>query len=761
MSQDSFDRVGINSKRHDGLEKVTGEAKYTGDFAFPGLLEGKALRSVFPHALIESVDTQKAQRLNGVVAILTRDDLKDIDPYYGHCLRDRPLIAIDHVRYLGEPVAVVAAENREVAEEALSLIEVRYKELPCLATVEDALTEGAPILHESLAGAGEFHEMGGVGEQRRSNICHHEHFAKGDTVQGFNEADHVIEESYEFPMIYHYTMEPHTTIAKYDQQGITLWTSSAHPFLVRAEIAHMFGLPHSKVEVVVPYVGGAFGGKSYFKIEPMVVAIARKTCGRPVRMAQTVAESMLTIRRHSAKCRIKTGVKRDGSIIAREAEVVMDTGAYADNGPRVAKRAANRIHGPYSIKHCKIDVMAVYTNTVPAGSMRSIGGPQTIWPLESHMDVIAEKLHIDPLDFRLKNLLKPGQQLRPGSKAMDADLAVGLKKAAASIGWGDTDTPGNRGLGIALGVTDSEAMPVSVALVRLLSDGSVIVLAGSTEVGQGTRTVLSQIAAEELDIPIEQVTMHGTNTNSTPFDRSTGASRSTTVMGNAVKAAAGELRQQIIDAAAEVLETQRENIELADGQVKFGDQRLSYGKIVGLYFGMPGGELIGRGYIRPGSGMDTQLPVFWETGMGSVDLTVDSETGCVKLNKYISVADVGKAINPAQCEGQDEGAAIQGLGHTMFESLLYENGQLINPNLIDYRVPFITDLPTIFESELVENRDGPGPYGAKGMGESGIVSIAPAIGNAIARATGARIRELPLTPERVWRALQNARRHKQ
>jgi CO/xanthine dehydrogenase Mo-binding subunit len=313
-------------------------------------------------------------------------------------------------------------------------------------------------------------------------------------------------------------------------------------------------------------------------------------------------------------------------------------------------------------------------------------------------------------------------------------------------------------LGIAVGVTDSEAMPVSVALVRLLVDGSVMVMAGSTEVGQGTRTILSQIAAEELDVPVEHVTMQATNTNFTPFDRSTGASRSTTVMGNAVRSAAKELRQQIISAAAEVLKVEPNDIELTDGEVICNDKRFGYGKIVGLYFGMPGGELIGRGYIRPGGGMDTQLPIFWETGMGGADVSVDTETGSIKLNKYVSVADVGKAINPAQCEGQDEGAAIQGLGHTMFESLVYENGQLLNPNPVDYRVPFITDLPAVFESKLVENRDGPGPYGAKGMGESGIVSIAPAIGNAIAHATGVRIRELPLTPERVWCALKNSKR---
>ena len=277
MPQERFHVVGSNTQRLDAVEKVTGQAKYTGDLALPGLLEGKVLRSVFPHALIESIDAHKAEALNGVVAVLTRDDLKDIDPYYGHCLRDRPLIAIDRVRYIGEPVAVIAAENREAAEEALSLIEVRYKELPCVATVDDALAEGASTLHEYVAGVGEFHEMGGVGEPAKPNVCHHEHFAKGDTAEGFEAADEIIEETYEFPMIYHYTMEPHTTVARYNREGITLWTSSAHPFLVRAEIAHMFGLAHSRVEVVVPYVGGAFGGKSYFKIEPMVVAIARKT----------------------------------------------------------------------------------------------------------------------------------------------------------------------------------------------------------------------------------------------------------------------------------------------------------------------------------------------------------------------------------------------------------------------------------------------------------------------------------------------------
>jgi len=756
--KETFFTVGTPSGRVDGIEKVTGQAKYTGDISLPGLLEGRVLRSPFPHAAIEWIDASKAEALPGVVAVLTRDDLSDINPYYGHCLRDRPLIAIDRVRYVGEPVAVVAAESRAIANEALSLIEVGYKEVPRLATVQDALAPGALLLHEDVAGVGEFHEMVGVGKEEKSNVCHHEHFEKGDAPKGFAEADEIIDETYEFPMIYHYTMEPHTTVARVTREGITLWTSSAHPFLVRAELAHMFGYPHSKVEVIVPYVGGAFGGKSYFKIEPMVVAMARKTDGRPVRVAQSVSESMLTIRRHSATCRIRTGVKRDGTLIAREAEVLMDTGAYADNGPRVAKRAASRIHGPYKIKHCKVDILAVYTNTVPAGSMRSIGGPQTIWALECHMDSIARRLAIDPLEFRLRNLLKPGEELRAGARPIDADLAMGANIAARGIGWGQLKKTPGRGLGIAIGVSDSEAMPVSVALVRLLAYGSVMVIAGSTEVGQGARTVLSQIVAEELDVPMKQVTMQGTDTLFTPFDRSTGASRSTTVMGNAVKAAAQDLRQQIIDAAAETLKVNAQELDLKNGEVICGDHRLPYGKVVSLFFGMSGGELIGRGYIRPGAGMDTKLPIFWETGMGGVDLEVDMETGSLKLNKFVSVADVGKAINPRQCEGQDEGAAIQGLGHTLFESLVFDNGQPLNPNLIDYRVPFMTDLPEVFDSELVENGDGPGPYGAKGMGESGIVSIAPAIANAVVDATGVRIRQLPLTPERVWYALRDAKR---
>jgi CO/xanthine dehydrogenase Mo-binding subunit len=748
--------IGINVGRIDGVEKVTGQAKFTGDLNFPGLLEAKVLRSPLPHAEIQSIDIRQAQALPGVAAILTREDLHNINPFYGNCLRDRPIVAIDRVRFVGEPVAVVAAEDGLIAEQALSLIDVRYRELPIVATVDDALSAHAPLVHEVVAGAGEFHDVAGVGESFGANICHRESYSQGDIARGFAEADEIIEESYDFPMIYQYAMEPHTAVARLTHDGITLWTSSAHPFLVRSELAHMFGFAHAQVNVIVPFVGGAYGSKSYFKIEPLVVAMAGKTNGRPVRVAQSVTESMLTSRRHNARCVLRTAVKKDGTLVARDARVVMDTGAYADNGPRVAKRGISRMIGPYKLEHCRVEVLAVYTNTVPAGSMRSIGGPQTIWALESHMDTIAERLKIDPLEFRLGNLLRRGEVLKTGATPVDADLREGTKIAAQGVGVEKYDKQTGKGVGVAVGVSDSEAMPVSVALVRLLADGSVIVMAGSTEVGQGARTVMSQIAAEELGLPIERVTMPGTDTSMTPFDRSTGASRSTTVMGNAVIAAAQDLRKQLITAAAAALHTDTSKVILTGGAAIAGDQRLSYGKIVSLFFGMPGGELIGRGYMRPGDGMGSRFPLFWETGMGAAKVEVDRETGAIQIDRYITVADVGKAINPLQAEGQDEGAAIQGLGHTLFESLQYENGQPLNANLVDYRVPRFTDLPAYFASALVENEDGPGPYGAKGMGESGIVSIAPAVGNALARAIGVRLRELPLTPERVWRALKNA-----
>ena len=593
---------------------------------------------------------------------------------------------------------------------------MQYQELPCVGDIDAARAEGAPLLHETQSGAGEFHDVAGVGELFGGNICHRERFVKGDPDQAFAEADEIVDETFTFPMIYQYAMEPHSAVARVNAAGITLWSSSAHPFLVRSELAHMFGYPHAKVEVIVPYVGGAYGSKSYFKIEPLAVAIARKTGGRPVRVVQSVTESMLTTRRHSARVRIKTGVKRDGTLIAREAEVFMDTGAYADNGPRVAKRVISRMLGPYKLDHCKIDVVAFYTNTVPAGSMRSIGGPQSIWALESHMDTIASRLGIDPLEYRMRCLLKRGEVLKPGATAIDADLRQGMQAAVAPLDWQNRSRSKSQALASPSACPTPKRCRFRWRWCVCSPTAVSILLAGSTEVGQGARTILSQIVAQELSVPVDRVTMRGTDTLTTPFDRSTGASRSTTVMGSAVKAAAADLRSQLIQAAAEAFNTSPNSIVLNNGEVRCDDKSLSYAQVVSKFFGMPGGELIGRGYMRPDGALGKTFPLFWETGMGGAAISLDRETGAIKLEKYVTVADVGRAINPVQAEGQDEGATIQGLGNTLFESLEYDNGQPLNANLVDYRVPRFTDLPETFESALIENRRRPRPLRRQGHG---------------------------------------------
>lgn len=752
-----MDIVGERRNRLDGIEKVTGQARFTGDLVFPDLLDGTVLRSPHAHAVVETLDVHAASKVPGVVAVLTRDDLKDIDPYYGHCLKDRPIVALDRVRYVGEPVAAVAAEHPLAAAEALSLIEVKYRELPAVLSMDAALQPDAPPLHEKLAGSGDFHDVNLSRVRKHPNLCHHEHREVGDVAQGFRESDEILEDVFEFPMICHYSMEPHTTVAKVEGGQITLWSASAHPFLIRSELAKLFRVPMTQVRLIVPYVGGAFGGKSYLKIEPLVVALARKTRGRPVRVEQSASESMLTARRHSARCRMKTGIKRDGQILAREAEIYFDTGAYADNGPRVVARAVMRVHGAYHIPNFRCDSYGVYTNTVPAGSMRSIGGPQSVWPVECQADRIAKRIGLDPLEYRLRHLLKRGEELKRGGKPMDADLPAGLAKLAAMVGWQEKRAA-SVGMGLAVGVTDSEANPVSTAVVRMLSDGSIVVMAGSTEIGQGARTVLSQIVAEELAVPFEHVVLRGTDTDVTPFDRSTGASRSTTVMGTAVRHAASDVRTQLQTIAAEQLGAPPEDLILRDGGVLYRETRREYSEIVAGYFGMPGGELIGRGYVRVGSEIAPIMPIFWEVGMGAAAVRVDEETGEIHLDKYMSVADVGKAINPKQCEGQDEGASVMAMGHTLFESLLYDGGQPINPNLVDYRVPGFRDLPRAFDTFLLQNGDGPGPYGSKGMGEGGVVPVSPAICNAVANVSGVWIKQLPLTPERVWRALKSERR---
>ena len=730
MPQKEMKYVGRSIARVDAVDKVTGRAKFTGDLNMPGMLHGKILRSPFPHARIRGIDASKAEALPGVAAVLTSKDIHDTQPIYS----GRPVIALDKARYIGEPVAAVAAEDIRTAEDALALIHVDYEELPAAAGIDAAIAEGAPLVHDDAPG----------------NICGHERVEKGDIRQGFAESEEIFEDTFTFPMVYHYALEPHSVIAQWTEEGVTVYSSAQHPFQVRSDIAKIFGLRPTQVRMVIPFLGGGFGSKSYTKFEPLVVALARKA-RRPVKIVNSVAESMLTVRRHGARVRLKTGVKRDGTIVAREAEIYLDTGGYADNGPQVATRAATRVLGPYRIPHIRTDASAVYTNKSSAGSFRAIGAPQVIFASESHLDMIAERLGIDPAELRLKNFLKKGEELRPKLRGMDADLPSSLKTLVRASEWRRRSKKKGAAMGLACGATNAGATPVSVAMVRLLPDGTLVAYAGSTEMGQGVRTVLSQIIAEELHLPIEAIQVGGADTKVTPYDASTGSSRSTTLMGTAIQRAARDLKQQLLKIGAEALRVKPGQIQLLDGAMVAGEMRLTFKEAVERRFG-GGGELIGHGDVGPE--ITGSLPVFWEIGMGSAELAVDKETGEIALTRYVSVADVGKAIHPEGCVGQEEGASMMGIGHTLFEQMIYEDGQLVTAGLIDYRVPRFADVPAEFETVLVENEDGPGPHGARGMGEGGLVAVAPAITSALARGYGVRIRDLPLTPERVWRALK-------
>ena len=734
MAKRQLKYVGHSVPRVDGVDKVTGKAKFVGDIVVPGMLYGKILRSPYPHARIRAIDATEAEALSGVVAVLTATDIDDLNPIYN----GRPIIAMHKVRYVGEPVAAVAALDLATAEEALGLIQVDYEELPAVVGIDAAVKKDAPLIHE---------EKGG-------NIGTHEQVRRGDADAGFAQSDEIVEDTFTFPMVYHYAMEPHSVIAHYDSDEVTVWSSAQHPFQVRGDIAKLFKLAPAKVRLIINYLGGGYGSKSYTKFEPLVVALARKA-RQPVRICNSVGESMVTVRRHGARVRIKTGVKRDGTILAREAEIYLDTGGYDDNGPQVTARSATRILGPYWIPNIRTDAYQVYTNTGSAGSYRAIGAPQVIYAGESQIEILAAKLGMDPAELRMKNLLKAGQELRPGLKGIDANLSSSLKTLVRASGWKKSLKKNHAPIGMGCAITNAGATPVSVALIRMQSDGIANISAGSTEMGQGVRTTLTQIAAEELTLPMESFRMLGADTKVTPYDSSTGSSRSTTLMGTAVQKAARDLKQQFIKIGAQTMGVKPSQVQVADAALICGESRLTFKEAFERRFGKgSGGEMIGRGEAGPEI-TDNQLPVFWEVGMGTSEVEIDHETGEVKLKKFISVADVGKAIHPDHCVAQEEGAAMQGIGHTFFEQLIYDNGQLINPNLIDYRIPTFADVPEEFHTILVENGDGPGPFGVRGMAEGGILSVAPSVCNAIDRATGVRIRDLPLTPERVWRALKD------
>ncbi len=746
--------VGRSVARGDAVDKVTGRARYVTDMELPGMAHAQLLRSPYAHARIVRVDASRARAVPGVHAVLTGADLTWCDPYYGPAFRDRPVLAIDVVRYEGEPVVAVAATDATTAARALDLVEVEWEDLPAVTTLEEALAPGAPLVHTSEPPSGHFADLSSLRPRPGTNVCHQFAYARGDAQRALAEADVVVEDTFAFPRVQHFAMEPHAAIAAWDDAGLTVWASTQNPFSVRVELARMFDAPLGRIRIVVPLVGGGFGSKTYAKLEPITAILAR-AARRPVKLAISAEDAFRTVRRCDARSAVRLGFRRDGTLVAVDCRADFDVGAYADIGPRIIQKGTYTATGPYRVAHVRLASTAVYTNTTPGGAFRGFGVPQLAWAVESLMDEAARRLDRDPVELRRQNLLAHGEEFAPGDTPIDGKFEESLSRAAEAIGWTQA-LAADRGRGVAMMLKASIAPSVSEAIVRLHADGSVTVLASTVELGQGARTVMAQIAAEVLAVEVERVSVLLPDTSVTPYDQTTSSSRSTTMVGKAVQQAAGDVAEQLLRIAAKALDAPAASLRIDGGAVVLGDRRLDYGALLRAHFGMAGGELIGRGVVAPGPSaapLGGSTP-FWEMAVGAAEITLDVETGAVTVTDYVSVADVGRRINPLSCETQDEGAVVQGLGHTLFEEMIYDGGQLLNGTLLDYRVPRADDVAGRMACRFVENTDGPGPFGAKGAGEGSLVPVSPAVGNALARLTGIRFRELPLTPERVWRALR-------
>jgi CO/xanthine dehydrogenase Mo-binding subunit len=755
--------VGDAFLRVDGADKVTGKGVYASDIRIPGLAHAKVLRSPYAHALVRSVEVEKARQIPGVLAILTGKNLQNVNPYYGLFIKDQPVVALEKVRYAGDIVAAVVATDEEPAEEALKTIEVEYQELPAVVTVEESLHPNAPLIHEIPRTKRDLRCGKGtrIITHEKSNIGFHFRYERGDVESAFRNADVVFEDKFRFPSAQHYPLESHVSVAHFEGDGLTVWSSTQTPFPLRQELCGVFGLPFSKVRVIVPYVGGGYGAKGGIRTEAIASLLSRLV-NKPVRLAFDAEGTFRTFCQPDATIAIKTAVKKDGTFLGRRCEVYLTGGAYANTGPRVAQKMGYRAHGPYKIPHLATDIYWIYTNTVPAGAFRGFGGSHVVFAYESHADVIASRLGMDAAELRMKNLLGRGEEYAPGDTPIDCDLKGALKKLVGEIGWKtpsvqSKDTGIKRGKGIACGVKDGGGTNKPAhAMVKLLNDGSILVSSATVEIGQGARTAFVQIVSQEFSVSPDRVQVGLIDTSYTPYDVGTNSSSSTVVMGQALEIAIRDARNQLLTAAASLMGVGKENLRLSEGKIVSDKASLTFRELMRRYSEDTGSEIIGRGFFKVPQKDEVPLGYpspYWEVGLGAAEVEVDEMTGEVKVLKYVSITDAGKMINPIHCRGQDEGAAVFGMGLSLSEELKYRDGQLANPNLVDYRLPRFRDIPRSFVTRILEEGGGSGPMGSKGMGEGSILPVAPAICNAVYNATGVRIYEVPLRGERVWTAL--------
>ncbi|HZC73224.1 MAG TPA: xanthine dehydrogenase family protein molybdopterin-binding subunit [Jatrophihabitans sp.] len=771
--------VGKDVPRLEAADKLTGAAQYASDLVLPGMLHAKIKGSPHARAKILRIDTSKAEKLVGVHAVLTGHDL---DYKLGLYVVDKDIIAKDEVRHYGEAVAAVAAETADIAARALELIDVEYEPLPPVLNHVAALAPDAPLVHPNLGEYG--YVEAAFTPQPGSNVANLSKLRKGDVEKGFAEAEWIIEREYTNPSVQHVPMETHVTVAEWRVgDDVTIWSSAQSPFTVRNLFCYAFKLPLNKVRVIIPHVGGGFGGKAGIHLEPLAACLSRKAGGRPVKLQATREEEFSLLPCRSALTyRIKTGVRADGRIVAQQMTMFWDAGAYADYAVNVTRASGYSAAGPYDIPNAWLDAYTIYTNKPYGTAYRGFGHVEFFWGLERHMQLVAEAIGMDPLDFRRKNLLYPGSRTLTGETITEhtGNPRKCLDVVAESIGYGsltaeeyeyERRTGHKIGKGVAT-LHKAPAMPPftgTATVVKMNSDGTVLVNLSLTEIGQGSATALAQIAAERLRFPIEKVKVTiEKDTDRDPYDWQTVASKGLILSGNATVLACDDLLKHAYADAAQILRAEAIDLD-HDGEKIFlkhrPDQSVTFAELA-IGYAYPdgnaiGGPLVGVGrYVAQGlSNLDKEtgqgLPALdWTYGAHGVIVDVDPVTGEFSVRKIASVFDVGKAVNPGLVRGQCIGGMIQGLGTALCEGYIYdEQGRLLNPSFTDNKIPTAKDLPDEIESIVVETPQLDGPYGARGVGEHPMISVAPAIGNAIHQALGVELLHMPIRAEDVWRAM--------
>jgi len=753
--------IGRGLPRIDSVPKVTGEAQYTVDLKMPGMLSGKILRSPQPHALITSIDTSAAKNLAGVQAVITARDVPDGQfSFYAH-LADKNILCTTRVRYVGDEVAAVAAIDDDTAEEALSLIKVEYEPLPAVYDVEEAMQPGSPLVHP----------------EKEGNVTWTVQRLFGDPDKAFAECDVVVEGKYVTHQVAHTCMEVSNCIAKWDAKDrLTIWTNTQAPHTQRQEVARVLGISKRNVRVINSYMGGGFGSKLVMDMKLPIAAILSRNTGRPVRIVNTRAEEFTTSKtRYPYTMYLKTGATKDGRIVARDLKLIGDAGAYHDKGPATINFSSMMFGTLYNVPNIRFEGLLVYTNKEMGTAFRGFGNPQVSFATETQLDELAEKLGMDPVELRLKNSNEAGMETSCGADVCGCGMGECITAAADGIGWnekrGKKDGKTLRGVGLANMVHTGGGgrfygFNSAEAFVKLSDDGTVTLITSALEMGQGAHTTMAQILAEELGVRLSDINVLSNDTDLTPYDLGSWGSRATFMNGNAVLAAGRDARRVVGEAAAEMLEADVMEIVVEEGKVwvRGSDEKHDLAEIVEHAVNVHGSPLSGtgefidtlpEGYTVP-TAFAKNIPCF-SFGTQAAEVEVDIETGQVHVIRVIAAHETGTTINQTMAEGQIEGAVVQGIGYALVEELVRADGKILNDSFLDYKILNIGDVPEI-TAVCIESIGTNGPYGAKGIGEPGLVPTAPAIANAVFDAVGVRFYELPMTPERVLKALKESGR---